>query len=219
MELLSKILTKNIKMAKQSKIEHNIYLEMKEKICKILFRILGGFLFFCLLFFLLFSVSRCYQIKYVYPLKYKETVVKYADYYDLDRAIVFAVINTESSFDVNAKSKAGAMGLMQITEKTADYIAKKKCIENYDIMDIETNVNFGCYYIKYLFNKFGDLDTALIAYNAGEGNVAIWLKDRKYSIDGKTLKTTPFRESNEYIIKIHKNFEKYKKLYKKILDK
>ena len=127
---------------------------MKEKISKILFKILGGFLFFCLLFFTLFSASRCYQIKYIYPLKYKETVVKYADYYGLDRAIVFAVINTESSFNVNAKSKAGAMGLMQITEKTAEYIAKRKGVEDYDIMDIETNVNFGCYYIKYLFTKF-----------------------------------------------------------------
>ncbi len=192
---------------------------MKSKISKVLYKILVGFLFFCWIIFSLFSVSKCYQVRYVYPLKYKETVVKYADYYSLDRAIVFAVINTESGFNVNAKSKAGAMGLMQITEKTGEYIANRLGIDNYNIMDIETNINFGCYYIKYLLTKFGDLDTALIAYNAGEGNVAIWLTDKKYSIDGKRLKSTPFRESNEYIIKIHKNFEKYKKLYKKILDK
>ena len=192
---------------------------MKSKIKSSLYKILVGFLLFCWIIFLLFSLSRCYQVKYVYPLKYKETVVKYADYYGLDRAIVFAVINTESSFTANAKSKAGAMGLMQITEKTGEYIANRLGIRNYDIMDIETNVNFGCYYIRYLYNKFEDLDTALIAYNAGEGNVSIWLKDKRYSIDGKRLKSTPFRESNEYIIKIHKNFEKYKKLYKKFLDK
>ena len=195
---------------------------MKKTLSKILYKCLVGFLFFCWITFSLFSLSRCYQIKYVYPLKYKETVIKYADYYGLDRALVFAVINTESSFDVNAKSKAGAMGLMQLTKKTADYIAQNLGAEkykHYDIFNIETNINFGCYYIKYLYTKFKDMDTALIAYNAGEGNVSIWLTDKKYSEDGKILKTTPFRESNEYIIKIHKNFEKYKKLYKKILDK
>ncbi len=195
---------------------------MKNTLSKILHKCLIGFLFFCWISFSLFSVANCYQIKYVYPLKYKETVIKYADYYGLDRALVFAVINTESGFNVNAKSKAGAMGLMQLTKKTADYIAQTLGAEkykNYDIFNIETNVNFGCYYIKYLYTKFMHMDTALIAYNAGEGNVSIWLTDKKYSEDGKILKTTPFRESNEYIIKIHKNFEKYKKLYKKVLDK
>ena len=146
-------------------------------------------------------------------------IIEYADYYGLDRALIFAVVKTESGFDENAKSKAGALGLMQITEKTADYIAQKLCVPNYNIMDVETNINFGCYYIKYLITRFNHLDTALIAYNAGEGNVSTWLTDKRYSDDGKSLKSTPYQESNEYIIKIHKNFEKYKKLYKKILDK
>ena len=195
---------------------------MKEVLIKILYKGIIGFLFFCWIVFVLLFLVRCYEIKYVYPLKYKETIVKYADYYGLDRALVFAVVNTESSFNKNAKSKAGAMGLMQLKKQTADYIAKTLGAEkykDYDIFDVETNINFGCYYIKYLYAKFDDMDTALIAYNAGEGNVLIWLTDKKYSDDGKRLKTTPFRESNEYIIKIHKNFKKYSKLYKNFLDK
>ncbi len=192
---------------------------MREKIGKILYKFLLVVLIACWIFFALFSVSTCYQINYLYPLKYKEIVVERADYYGLDRALIFAVIKTESGFNANAKSKAGAKGLMQITEKTAEYIAQRLCLKNYDIMNVKTNVNFGCYYIKYLLVRFGDLDTALIAYNAGEGKVASWLTDKNYSDDGKSLKNTPYQESNEYIIKIHKNFKKYKKLYKKILDK
>ncbi len=195
---------------------------MKIKISKILYKCLVGFLFFCWGTFAILSFVRYYEIKCVYPLKYKETVIEYADYYGLDRALVFAVIKTESSFNAKAKSKAGAMGLMQLTKNTADYIAQSLGAEkykDYDIFDVDININFGCYYLKYLYTKFKDINTALIAYNAGEGNVSIWLTDKKYSDDGKRLKTTPFQESNEYITKIHKNFEKYSKLYKKILDK
>ncbi len=192
---------------------------MKIKLSKILYKCLVGYLYFCWMFFAVFSFARCYEIKYVYPLKYKETIIKYADYYGLDRAVVFAVVKTESGFDKNAKSKADAMGLMQITKNTAEYIANRLCVETYNVYDVETNINFGCFYLRYLYNKFDDLDTALIAYNAGEGKVTSWLTNEKYSLDGKRLLTTPYRETNEYIIKIHKNFEKYSKLYKKILDK
>ena len=64
-----------------------------------------------------------------------------------------------------------------------------------------------------------DMETALVAYNAGEGNVSKWLNDKNFSDDGKRLKNIPFKESREYITKIKENAKKYNKLYKKILDK
>ncbi len=167
----------------------------------------------------LFGLFYMYNKKYVYPLKYKELVFEYADYYGLERALVFAVIKTESSFNPNAESKKGAVGLMQITKKTGEYIAQKLGVEKYDLKNNDNNINFGCYYIKYLYARFKNMDTALVAYNAGEGNVSLWLMDKNLSKDGNTLTSIPFEESREYIKKIHKNFEKYKKLYKKILDK
>ena len=160
-----------------------------------------------------------YNKKYVYPLKYKELVFEYADYYGLERALIFAVIKTESSFNPNAESKKGAVGLMQITKRTGEYIAQKLGVENYNLKNNDDNINFGCYYIKYLFARFKDMDTAIIAYNAGEGNVSLWLQNKDLSNDGKKLNSVPFKESRDYIEKIHKNFEKYKKLYNKILDK
>ena len=193
--------------------------QFKNKLSKISIKILTIYLAVCWLALALFGLLYMYNKRYVYPLKYKELVFEYADYYGLERALVFAVIKTESNFSKNAVSRAGAIGLMQITKRTGEYIATKLGVENYDLKNNADNINFGCYYIKYLFVRFKDMSTALVAYNAGEGNVSLWLMDEKFSSDGKTLKSIPFKESREYLNKIHKNFEKYKKLYKKILDK
>lgn len=175
--------------------------------------------FFCLCVFCLFGAGRCAEAKYLYPVKYKAEVFGYADRYGLPRALVFAVIKTESGFNPSARSAAGAAGLMQITEETGRFIAEKLGAVSYDLFEPETNVAFGCFYIKYLLTRFEKTDTALAAYNAGEGNVALWLADERYSKDGKSLAYVPFPETRAYLRKIWKSFEKYKKLYGKTLDK
>lgn len=169
--------------------------------------------------FTLFGMSNCVARTYLYPLKNRQTVFEFADIYGLERALVFAVIKVESGFDENAESHAGAIGLMQITPETAEYIANLQGIEKYDLRDQRTNVNFGCFYIKYLMQKFKNTETAIIAYNAGEGNVSLWLNNPEYSNDKSTLKVIPFKETCEYIKKIKETFVKYKKLYGNILDK
>ena len=133
--------------------------------------------------------------------------------------MVFSVIKTESNFKSNAESQAGAIGLMQITPKTADYIAEMLKISDYDLLDAYTNVWFGCYYLKYLLNKFSLLNVALCAYNAGEGNVALWLNNQDYSTDKINLSVIPFKETKEYLAKILKTYKKYSELYGNILDK
>lgn len=165
------------------------------------------------------NMNTCITKKYVYPLKNKETVFHFADMYGLERALVLSVIKVESDFDKNAESRAGALGLMQITPDTAKYIASLQGITTYDLKDARTNVNFGCFYIKYLMQRFKNVNTAMVAYNAGEGNVSLWLNNSEYSDDKITLKKIPFPESREYINKINKTFVKYKKLYGNILDK
>ena len=194
--------------------KNNFKLSFKT-ISKVLFVILSGF---WLVISLSFAVN-CFSRVYLYPLGEKDIVLKYSNYYGLDSKIIFSIIKIESGFDRNAKSRAGAVGLMQITPETGDYIAELQGVENYDLTEAKTNVKFGCFYIKYLFTRFDDIDTAICAYNAGEGNVSIWLKNQEYSEDGKTLKEIPFPETNNYIKKFHKTFAKYDKLYGKILDK
>ena len=151
---------------------------------------------------------------YIYPLRNSDIINEYADAYSIDRALIYSVIKVESSFNERAQSKKGAKGLMQITERTAEFISNQLGVKEYDLLDAKTNVNFGCWYLRYLINKFTSLNTALCAYNAGEGNVLEWLKNPVYSTDKITLQNIPFGETKEYIERIEKAYHKYAKIHK-----
>lgn len=151
----------------------------------------------------------------VYPLAYEEYITKYAEENDLDKFLVMAVIRTESDFVADAHS-GQAGGLMQLTEETASWIAGQIGIEVFDYMDPETNVMLGCHYLKYLADLYGVLDTALAAYNGGMGNVSGWLKDGRYSDDGKTLKDIPFPETKNYVIRVNDAWTYYREHYDEV---
>lgn len=155
----------------------------------------------------------------IYPLKYREEIFEVSVLYEVEPALIFAVVKTESGFRATAESEKGAMGLMQITKDTAAYIAALRGIEDYDIKDAKTNLNFGAYYIRYLGGKFYGIYEIAAAYNAGEGRVKEWLKDKRYSKDGVTLYNIPYEETARYADKICRATNKYKKLYGKLLDK
>ncbi len=184
----------------------------------VIYKILQIIIITCIVFFCVTSLIVFTKKIFIYPLKYKDEVVNISKTYNLDPALVYSVIKTESRFNKNAVSKKGAKGLMQLTDSTANYVASIKNVDEYDIFDIETNIDFGCFYLKYLQNKFFDLYTTLCAYNAGEGNVIIWLNNPQYSSDGLTLACTPYKETNNYIKKIKKSFINYQKLYRNTLD-
>lgn len=148
-----------------------------------------------------------------YPLKYEKQINELCRVYGLEKTLVYAVIREESGFNEQACSGAGAIGLMQLTPATAQYVAKMKGQTEYDIYLPQTNLDFGCYYLKYLLVKFKNTDTAICAYNAGEGNVLLWLKNKDYSLDGKTLRKIPFKETSEYLKKVNLAQKKYKKIY------
>lgn len=83
----------------------------------------------------------------------------------------------------------------------------------YDYMDPETNIRFGCHYLRHLIDVYGNIDTALAAYNGGMGNVYSWLNDSRYSDDGVTLKYIPFSETRNYVVKVNSSWEHYKEMY------
>jgi len=157
---------------------------------------------------------------YPMPSEYSDFVEKYSAEYDVPRELVYAVIKTESGFDSSAVSNKGAIGLMQMLPSTFEWLTKDMLRDHLDtgmLYDPETNIKYGTYYLSRLYNKFGDWNTALAAYNCGEGNVSEWLVDSRYSLDGKSLiiKKIPneFRETKNYVSKVNKAFDKYKKLY------
>lgn len=157
-------------------------------------------------------------LKSFYPAHYEETVIKYSKQYKLDPYLIFSLIKVESKFNPYAKSNKNAIGLMQITPNTGNYIAKLIGDKNFStdmLYNPEINIKYGCFYISKLFNDFdGNIDCILAAYNGGEGNVRKWLK---YGEDGKYINVDqlPFDETRKYIQKVKRNYRIYTFLYTK----
>ena len=112
-----------------------------------------------------------------YPLSYEQIVRGHARNYQLDPALLAAVIYQESKFKADATSSSGAIGLMQLLPDTAKGIAlhtggSKFRVE--DLYDPEINVRYGAWYLRHLLDKYGDEQDALAAYNAGQDNVDRW---------------------------------------------
>ncbi len=153
--------------------------------------------------------------KSLYPIRYEEYVVKYSDEYEVPKDLIYAVIYSESHFNEEAYSSAGAMGLMQIMPDTFTWLTGH-IGENYgseDIYNPEINIRLGVYYLSYLYRRFESWDTAIAGYNAGHGNVTNWLADTRYSEDGKTLKYIPIGQTRGYVVKVNKVRDIYTELY------
>lgn len=157
--------------------------------------------------------------RFFYPVKYFDEIKVCADKFSLDKALVLAIINVESSFKKDAISNKNAKGLMQLTDSTAKFVSLMLGVKSYDIFDETTNILFGTRYLRYLIDRFGDEDLAIIAYNAGEGNLAKWLNKYKNLDKIQFVNSIPYGETRDYFVKIKKTRKKYKKLYPQIVDK
>ena len=150
--------------------------------------------------------------------KYQEYVEKYSLENNVDKFLIYAIIKTESNFDPEAVSNAGARGLMQIMDETFQWIRFRLGDDentDYDIMfDPKQNIRYGCYLIGYLINYFDDTDCAVCAYHAGIGSVDSWLSNTDYSKDGKKLDTIPASDTGHYLDKIKKALNNYYTIYK-----
>ena len=145
-----------------------------------------------------------------YPKKYSEFVEKYSDEYGLESSLVYAVIRTESGFDPDAQSDAGACGIMQMMPSSFEWLQEKRGTE--DLFNPEICIDYGCYLLKYFYDYYGDERCAVAAYNAGFV-VGEWLSDSNYSKDGKTLDKIPYPETSNYVDKVESAKEMYIKLY------
>ncbi len=194
-----------------------LHLKGEKTIVKIAYRVALSVIFtFYMMTVILFGVTA--YLRYTHPLKYTEEVFDSCDKYGVNPLLVLSIIKVESSFNPDAISSKNAVGLMQVKPQTAEYLYSFTGID-YDLFIPKDNIDAGTYYIRYLIDKFKNQETALIAYNAGEGNVSNWLNNEKYSKDGKTLDSVPFKETEKYIVKIKKSFINYKNLYGNIVDK
>jgi soluble lytic murein transglycosylase len=140
-----------------------------------------------------------------YPLHYQSIVRAHAQNYDLDPSFLAAVIEQESKFRVDAKSSAGAIGLMQLQPATAKGIAIRTGGSKFVLSDLynpELNIRYGSWDRPHLMLKYGDERLALAASNAGQQNVDRW----RAAGEG-----VQFPETRAYIDKV----ERLKKIYRR----
>ena len=121
-------------------------------------------------------------------------ISKAASIYQVDPALIKAIIMAESGYNTKALSRKGAQGLMQLMPGTA------KALGVEDSFNPEQNIHGGVKYFKQLLNQFdGNIKFALAAYNAGSRNV------RQYQ------GVPPFRATHKYISKVYTYYDYYKK--------
>ena len=154
--------------------------------------------------------------KSAYPLEYTDLVNKAAKDYNLQPALIYGVIHTESRFDPEAGSSVGAVGLMQIMPETFDWLQEKRGeAGKYTTEDLYTpsvNIDYGSYLLRYFLDYYGNEKCAVAAYNAGF-EVSNWLEDPNCSPDGMTLDVIPYPETSEYVVKVENAKQKYIELY------
>ncbi|MBR3002322.1 MAG: lytic transglycosylase domain-containing protein [Clostridia bacterium] len=145
----------------------------------------------------------------------------------MDKFLIYAIIKAESNFDETAVSSKEAKGLMQLMDNTAKYIIKtenitnsyteESSIDSNKISEIllkpDINIKLGTKYISILINKYKSIELALVAYNAGSGNVDNWIEKGILKDDGANIEEVPYKETNNYVRKILRDYEIYKDLY------
>lgn len=178
------------------------------------------FIIIILLIVVFICVFKDKILKIFYPKTYNEFVSVYAEKYDVDKNLIFAVIKAESNFNDNAVSHRNAVGLMQIMEDTAKDVAKKYGIDidnnnaKEEIKNVQNNINIGTKYLSVLIDTYGNKELAVAAYNAGIGTVNTWIEKGVIKADGSDIEKIPYKETNTYVRKILRNYKIYEELYK-----
>ena len=143
-----------------------------------------------------------------YPLRYSTIVRVHAHDYHIDAALLAAVIESESKFNANAHSRAGAVGLMQLTPATAKGIALYTHGTRFrvsDLTDPDINVRYGAWYLRHLLDRYHDDERlALAAYNAGQDNVDRWQREHV---------GIQFSETRDYVAKVERLKGIYRRAY------
>ena len=152
-----------------------------------------------------------------HPDTYNDIIKKYSAKFDVPEEVVYAIIKVESGFDPRAVSSSGAVGLMQMKPATFMWLTGEEHLGEFlsesTLTDPEVSIRYGTYYLRYLLNKFPVTETAIAAYNGGEGNVAKWLSDPKHGTEDGRLINIPHEEPRNYVVKVTKEIQKYKNIY------
>ena len=147
--------------------------------------------------------------KYWREHRFDAAIAKAAHRYDLDPALVKAVVWEESRFDPDARGRAGELGLMQIRESAAQEWADAEHVQSFehsDCLDPATNVQAGAFYLKKVSHHYRNTDDpvpyALAEYNAGRGNVLKWLGGAGATNSAAFINQIGFPGTKAYVLAI-----------------
>ncbi len=143
------------------------------------------------------------HLRMLYPEFFKNEICSTCSEYSLNKNLLFALVRSESFFNPEAVSSAGAVGLTQLMYPTASDVAKKLKAKDFDLRDPAVNIKFGGFYLADLIRRLdGQELMAVCSYNAGITRVRQWIS--KYGKYGSELfiEMIPYSETREYARKI-----------------
>ena len=154
------------------------------------------------------------QLELLYPRPWQEIVSKYAAEYRLPEYLLYALVRSESFFQPQVVSGAGAVGLTQLMPATAADIAKKLKGTDYSLTDPEINIRFGAYYLAEMIRRSDNrIMPACFAYNAGISRVRGWQKKAQGLPEDIFLESLEYAETRDYGRKILSAAAVYGTLY------
>lgn len=141
-----------------------------------------------------------------FPLPYKNQVITNARSENIDPAWVYAIMRQESIFQLDIKSGAGALGLMQIMPATGQLIARNlqtDLTSHYQLLQADTNIRYGTHYLRLNLNRLQDHPLlATAAYNAGFNRVRQWLPEQASMDADLWAETIPYFETRKYVKRV-----------------
>jgi soluble lytic murein transglycosylase len=127
--------------------------------------------------------------------------------------LIASVIEAESDWDAGARSSAGALGLMQVLPSTADELARRGLVdaEKYppsDLAQPAVSIEYGSAYLRYLVERYHEVEKALAAYNAGLANADLWSAK-----GGDIREQIEFPATKHFVLKVSRGKDRYQALY------
>lgn len=152
----------------------------------------------------------------LFPLAYWEIIRREAEHHRLDPYLMAGLIRQESAFDEQARSRAGARGLMQLIPSTGRRVARHYGLRRVSVRrlyDPELNIRLGTLYFAQMVKRFGKIEYALAAYNAGPTRVAQWLRQYPHLEIDEWIERIPLAETRFYVKAVIRNAAHYRRLY------
>ena len=169
----------------------------------------------CALLAALLSMAPSFLMRsFFVPVKHEQAILDSSARHNVDPLLACSIISCESGWREDAESGVGAQGLMQMMDQTADMLVAFNYVDGssyspQNLMDPETNIEFGCAFLQYLQDNLENRDEIIAAYNAGLGAVQDWSEGSVSSLSDAIT----YPETRMYLIRVNETYDAYQSFY------